>query len=308
MCNFKSYKFLLMKKILILLICSTVLLVSCSKDKDPIVNPTAVYIPKLIFKFKFDSTLARLDNFGNPATIPVGNSAQSPKFQTMSAHYIEFAPNNLTQLGAGEIVYKGAETTVGGGNAVDFDQAVVAGEDVTIYSTSLSSVTPGTYEWLRVSLTYQNYDIKFLSSGVLYTGRLASFVGFETYITNYTINTQSVLVYDNKPQGYWGFETTILGNPFVFEGQAAGTTVPNPIAGTSPIPPGSCVVTGDFPTPLTITGNETQDIVVTINLSTNNSFEWRDLNGDGLYEPSDGVNPGDTVVDMGLRGLYPTYQ
>jgi hypothetical protein len=60
--------------------------------------------------------------------------------------------------------------------------------------------------------------------------------------------------------------------------------------------------------PLSISGSETQDIVVTMNLSTNNSFEWRDLNSDGFYEPSDGVNPGDTVVDMGLRGLYPTYQ
>ena len=42
--------------------------------------------------------------------------------------------------------------------------------------------------------------------------------------------------------------------------------------------------------------------------SINNSFEWKDLNGDGFFEPTDGVNPGDTVVDMGLRGLFPTYQ
>ena len=33
-----------------------------------------------------------------------------------------------------------------------------------------------------------------------------------------------------------------------------------------------------------------------------------DLNMDGIYEPTDGVNPGDTVVDMGLRGLFPTWQ
>lgn len=297
-----------MKKILSIIVCSFILLFSCSKDGAPKYqepsNNGGNSGPKLTFKFNFDSTLTRLDNFGNPATIPVGNSAQSPKFYSMSAHYIEFAQDSLTQLGNGEIVYNGAETTIGGGNAVDFDQAVVAGEGVTIYSKPITQITPGTYEWLRVSLTYQNYDIKFLSSGVLYTGRLASFVGFNTYITNYTINTQTIPVYANKLQGYWGFETLGL----TFEGQAPGTTVVNPISSSSPIPAGSCVVTGNFPTPLTITGNETQDIVVTINLSTNNSFEWRDLNGDGFYEPSDGVNPGDTVVDMGLRGLYPTFQ
>lgn len=297
-----------MKKIATLISAVIIILSACSKEeitqREQEPPNFAANIPKLVFKFKFDSTLARLDNFGNPATIPVGNSAQSPKFHAMSAHYIEFAQDSLTQLGNGEIIYKGAETTAGGANAVNFDQAIISAEDVTVYSKPLSEVTPGTYEWLRVSLTYQNYDIRFLSNGNHYTGTLASFVGFNTYITNYVINTQTVGVNANKSQGYWGFETFSL----TFEGQSPGTTVPNPLASSSPIPAGSCVVTGDFPTPLTITGNETQDIVVNINLSTNNSFEWKDLNSDGFYEPSDGINPGDTVVDMGLRGLFPTYQ
>ncbi|MCB0409805.1 MAG: hypothetical protein KDD29_06265, partial [Flavobacteriales bacterium] len=269
--------------------------------------------PSLIFKLYFDSTLARLDNFGNPATIPTGNSAQSPKFHQMSAHYIEFAPDSLTALGNGEIVYHGPETSAGGSNAVDFDQAIVKGQGETFYSIPLSQITPGTYKWLRVSLTYQNYDIDYIAkvNGNHYTGRIASFVGFNTYITNYTIETATVPVFANQLQGFWGFETTIPGapsNPYIYEGQSNGTTVPNPISTTSPIPSGSCVVTGNFPTPLTITGSETSSITVNINLSTNKSFEWRDLNGDGFFEPTDGVNAGDTVVDMGLRGLFPTYQ
>jgi len=299
-----------------LILFSIILLTSCSKDDD---NSTSVPTsgsngggqtgPNLIFKLYFDSTLARLDNFGNPSTIPSGNSAQSPKFHAMSAHYIEFAPDSLTQIGNGEIVYHGSETNAGGSNAVDFDQAIVKGEGETFYSIPLSQVTAGTYKWLRVSLTYQNYDINYLVSGIgIQTGRLASFVGFNNYITNYVINTQTVSVNNNKLQGYWGFETSVLGTTYTSEGQSSGTTVPNPIASTSPVPAGSCVVTGSFPTPLTITGNETSDITVNINLSTNNSFEWKDLNGDELFEPSDGVNPGDTVVDMGLRGLFPTYQ
>ena len=222
----------------------------------------------------------------------------------MSAHYIEFAKDSLTQIGNGYIAYKGAETAAGGANAVDFDQAITVTNGGTLYEVPISQITPGIYKWLRVSLTYQNYDIKFLSGGIDYFGTLASFVGFNNYITDYTINSQTVAVNSNKLQGYWGFETAGL----TFEGQAPGTTVPNPIAISSPVPAGSCVVTGDFPTDLVLIGNETEDIIVNINLSTNKSFEWRDLNGDGFYEPSDGVNPGDTVVDMGLRGLYPTWE
>lgn len=299
-----------MKKTITILCCTAIFFSACNKDEDP--QPTANNAtnsgPNVIFKLYFDSTLARLDNFGNPAVMPTGHSAQSPRFNKMSAHYIEFAQDSTTQLGSGEIVFHGQETTAGGPNAVNFDQAITKAEGETFYSIPLSQVSPGTYEWLRVSLTYQNYDIDFKAAGNMYTGTLASFVGFNTYITNYDINTQNVVVNGNKLQGYWGFETVIFSVPYVSEGQSTGTTVPNPISTTSPIPAGSCVVTGDFPTPLTITGNETSDIIVNINLSTNNSFEWKDLNMDGIYEPSDGVNPGDTVVDMGLRGLFPTYQ
>ena len=245
--------------------------------------------------------------------MPIGNSGQSPKFHGISAHYIEFASDSLTALGNGEIIFKGAETTAGGNNAVDFDQAITKGDGEVFYSIPISQIAAGSYKWVRVSLTYQNYDIDFIAKfdGNQYTGRLASFVGFNTYITNYTIETQTIPLFSNKLQGFWGFETTIPGapsNPYISEGQSAGTTVPNPIAATSPIPSGSCVVTGGFPTPLTITGNETTDITVNLNLSTNNSFEWKDLNGDGFFEPTDGVSAGDTVVDMGLRGLFPTYQ
>jgi hypothetical protein len=257
----------------------------------------AVEGPMLIVKLKFDSTQARLDNFGQPATIPAGNSAQSPVFHGMSTHYIELAPNMMTQLGDGEIIYHGPETTAGGSTAVDFSQAIIVGNDEVFMSIPISEVQPGTYEWVRASLTYQNYDISYRASGFDLTGRLASFVGFNTYISSYTIENESVTLNENKLQGYWGFET--LGQ--VSQGQAPGTTVPNPISSTSPVPAGSCVVTGDFDSPLTISGNETDDVTITLSLSTNNSFEWKDDNLNGIYEPLDG----DTVVDMGLRGLEP---
>ncbi len=270
--------------------------VKAKKDDGSCILPEPE-APKLIIKFKFDSTQVRLGNLGQPVSVPSGNAAQSPLFHGISAHYVELAPNMNTQLGQGEIVYHGPETTLGGPSAVDFDQAIIVEEGETFLSIPLSDINPGTYEWLRVSLTYQNYDIKFKASGLNLTGRLASFVGFITYITDYVLQSQTVTVNANKSQGYWGFET--LGT--VSEGQSAGTTVPNPISNTSPIPIGSCVVTGAFAPSFTITGNETEDIVLTISLSTNDSFEWVDVIPNGIFEPADG----ETVVDMGLRGLVP---
>ena len=226
--------------------------------------------PNLIVKFKFDPNQERLGNLGTPAGIPSGNAAQSPDFNMMSAHYIELAPTAFTALGNGEIIYKGDETTAGGSNAVDFQNAKLVTENETFFSIPLNDVTTGTYEWARVSLTYQNYKIDFLHNAVDYTGTLASFVGFNNYITSYTVDQETVTVNGNRAQGYWAFET--LGT--VSDGQASGTTVPNPIASTSPVPAGSCVVTGEFENGFTITGNETEDVIITLSLSTNNSFEW----------------------------------
>jgi hypothetical protein len=260
----------------------------------------------LIFKFHFDSTQARLNNLGQVAVMPAGHAGQSPQFHGMSAHYVELASGALVALGGGEVLYKAPETTAGGDNAIDFQQSVIVGEGETFLSIPLSEVSAATYPYLRVSLAYQNYDVNVLASGLNLPGRIASFVGFNTYISNYTINTQSITVNGNKLQGYWGFETSVLGNPYTLTGQAppGATTVPNPLFATSPIPSGSCVVTGTFDTPLVIAGNETEDVVVTVSLSTNKSFEWQEVNADGKYEPS----AGETVVDMGLRGMEASWE
>ncbi|MNJ82808.1 hypothetical protein D3C87_02130 [compost metagenome] len=258
--------------------------------------------PYLIIKLHFDSVQPRLDNFGNPATIPSNHGAQSPAFYGMSAHYIEFAQSMYTQLGGGEILYHGAETTAGGSNAVNFNKAIIKGDNEVFMKIPLKNISPDTYEWVRMSLTYQNYSLNYRYNGVDYNGRLASFVGFNTYITNYKVWNQTVNINANKLQGYWAFEN--LG--IVVQGQAPSTTVPNPLFATSPVPAGSCVVTGSFDTPFTITGNETQDITCTMSLSTNKSFEWYDVNGDNKYEPLlPNGNTNDYPTDMGLRGLKP---
>ncbi|MBL7943001.1 MAG: hypothetical protein JNM00_09560 [Flavobacteriales bacterium] len=272
---------------------------SCKKDEPEPPAPS----PKLIFRFAFDPNQERLDNFGNPSTLPAGHAAQSPEFRAISAHYVELTPNALTWLGDGEVLYDGPETDAGGAMAIDFSQSIVVDEGENFLALNLSDLQPGTYPFIRVSLAYQNYDIDFLQSGLDLTGTVASFIGYNTYISSYNINTQTIAVNDDRLQGYWGFETDVLGTPYTTTGQApeGATTVPNPLWDTSPIPAGSCVVTGEFAEPLVITGNETSDIVVTLSLSTNQSFEWVDTNPDGKYEPAAGEN----VVDMGIRGLVP---
>lgn len=325
-----------MKK-LILVLLTIGLVTSCKKktDEAPVEEPAPVAPvsdcptcdfpaskwtpsgsgPKLIFKFKFDSTQVRLNNLGQPTLVAAGNAGQSPVFNGMSAHYIELAPNDMTPVGGGAVLYRAEETKCGGANAITFCKSVVCAENDTCFSIPFSSITPGTYKWLRVSLAYQNYDIKVRANGQNLTGTIGSFVGFNTYVTKYKMKNAVMTPTagggaGNHTQGYWGFYTSVSGVDYKSDGQAPATTVVNPNFANSPIPAGSCLVTGEFfnsitssNTPFVITGTETQDKVITISLSTNKSFEWKELTFDGLFEP--GI--GETVVDMGLRGLIPKY-
>lgn len=273
------------------------LYISCSKEDN-----SSSEEPKLIIKLVTQENQERLGNDGSTALIPSGNAGQTPVFNSLSAHYIEFAPNQFTLLGDGAILYNASETTQGGDKAIDFSQSIIKKSGETFLEIPLSDIAVGEYEWVRLSLSYQNYDIKFNSSGQEYTGTVASFVGFNTYIDDYTVKTQNVNVNANKKQGYWGFES-IAG---IQTGQSpeGATTVPNPIASTSPIPVGSCVVTGKFNEKLKITSDHSNDITVTMNLSVNKSFEWVDSNNNGKWD----VDSSENVVDMGLRGLIPSWQ
>ncbi len=261
------------------------LIPGCRKEDTPVSTPTPSG-PRLILKFAFDSTQVRLDELGQPEpTLPAGHAAQHPRFNAMSAHYVEFAPTAWTLPGQGSVVYHAPETSAGGDVAIDFAQSVLAGQGEVFLNVPLSTLTPGAYPWIRVSLGYQNYTIDFRYTDTVFglgamdlTGTVASFIGFNTYIGTFAVDQQTLTVNDDRPQGFWAFE----------------------VNATSPIPGNSCLVTGGFAQPLVITGQETEDVVITVSLSTNNSFEWID-NGDGHYEPL----AGDLVVDMGIRGLIP---
>ena len=258
------------------------------------------------FIFKFDSTQARLNAVGGASTIPAGNAGQSPRFNTMSAHYLELAPSAFTALGAGAVLYRAPEVTTGGSLAIDFSKSSFAANNAVFLSVPVKSFTAGTYTWLRLSLAYQNYNVYVTNTTPAATidATVASFIGFKTFLTSYKVRDSTIVVNANKSQGYWAIEGQVPPFGFVTSGQApaGATTVPNPLFATSPIPAGSCVVTGAFVSPLVVTGNETTDINVVVSLSTNKSFEWVDGNGNGKYEPQ----LGEAVVDMGIRGMIPT--
>lgn len=306
-----------MKKILFLFASVAFIATSCKKTEEP----TG---PKLIFKFKFDSTQARLNNLAQPSdVITLGNSAQSPIFHSMSAHYIELAPDSLSPFGVvSNILYKNTEVGTSPNNAIDFSKSIIKAEGEEFYSVPLKNLTLGTYKWLRISLAYQNYDIKMtyrrydVNGGLPFSfdGEVASFLGFNTYVTNYTLHGENITINGNLPQGSGAVKPFNI--PFISTQSAtqwtAGantrTTVVNPFETLLGIPSNSCIVVGKFTSPITITGTETKDIIVTVSLSTNKSFEWKDRNSDGLYEPIDGNNanaPLDSVVDMGIRGMIP---
>ena len=336
-----------MKKLIILSFLTIVVFTSCKKDtKNTTTTPAAA--PQLKFVFKFDSTQTRYNSAGVATNVPSGHAAQCPKFNGMSAHYVEMTKNNYTAIGAGTVLYTTPTVvsnpiTVSNGttsqtynDAIDFSKESVVGDGSQFFSIPLSQVSAGTYPYLRISVAYQNYDIKYAilpntpisatyttPSGSTYytTGTIASFIGYNTQIGSYTIKTQTDVVNGPKQQGYWSFESAPYVIPGVgtytvpySKGQApqGATTVVSPAAfATTAIPPGSCLVTGQFvnasgstPTPLVITGNETSDIVITVSMSTNKSFEWKQKSGN----PNDGyIYPlnGDTIVDMGVRGMIP---
>ena len=277
----------------LLLFAALPLLWACKKETpDPQTEEA-----KVIFRISVDPSQERLDNLGQPAAMPAGHAGQDPDFYEITAHYLELAPSAYTQLGDGAVLYHAPEVTTGGDQAIDFSQRKATSSGDIFLEVPISQFPLGDYEWIRLSLAYQNYGVAFYYNNQAFTGRLASFVGYNTYIDTVVVDQQSLAVNANKLQGFWAFET-----PFnLTSGQAAGTTVPNPLAASSPIPAGSCVVTGQLDQILSITGNETEDIEINMSLSTNKSFEWEDLNGNGKWDV--GPNNPESVVDMGLRGL-----
>jgi hypothetical protein len=129
--------------------------------------------------------------------MPAGNAGQSPRFNTMSAHYVEMAPSAFTALGGGAILYKAPQVSTGGATAIDFSNSKFAGNNQVFLSVPIKSFAAGTYNWLRVSLAYQNYNIYVNALGQTIDATLASFIGFNTYLGNYKVKDSTVNLKEN---------------------------------------------------------------------------------------------------------------
>lgn len=314
-----------MKNIFIVLCGMSLFLSACKEPKEE--------GPYLIFKVKLDSTQVRLNSFGQPVDVPADHEAQTPDFKGISVHYIELSQSPLTAVGAGAVLYKAAEVETGGtpAKAIDFAQETIVNNGEVFFKIPLKDVAAGTYQYLRASLAYQAYEVQMYFDttitynylGTDYTGTISqefpcyvsSFIGFNTYIQNLTVKDTTIAINANKLQGFWATKTYGTANvnfsglgtyPYpvnvLSTGQApaGATTVVNPLFDSSPIPAGSCLVTGPFENnSLVITGDETSDVTVEMSLSINKSFEWTKVVADGKYEPF----KGEMVVDMGVRGM-----
>lgn len=313
-----------MKK-LCLLSLSLLLLGACKKEKAIVESDD----PMLRIQFKFDAEQERLNNIGQVSPLPFGHAGQTPDFNALSAYYIELVPTKFTQLEDGLIAYRAkTQAAEAGGDfeeAVIFDEALVSDEGEVFLEIPLKDLSPGTYEYLRASVTYQNANVRFNLKNLPgplppelddQLGTLAGFIGFNTYIGSHQVGQKSQEINGDRQQGFWAFEPQLeepyqafflAANPsgILSEQASAGsTTVVNPLAqfGVT-LPLGSCIVTGAFDKTLEITGEETTDINLILSFSINNSFEWIDKNGNGQWDFDIGSGAAEEVVDMGLRGL-----
>ena len=306
-------------KYISLLLLSTLLFFNCKEEVVPPPPPTTG--PDLIIKFRFDPNQERFDNEGNGMVVPPGNAGQSPTFHGLSIHYIELVQTDQTPYKAGPELYQGVDIPTNTPNplnfttAIDFDLARVAAADDVFHTFKIKDIPTGAYRHVRVSVSYQNYDIQFnaLNIGpgipdlIGETGRVASWLGYFTQLGDITPNLMTTSVNADVLQGFWAFETDLSPPNHIFNtlttGQvpAGATTVVNQL--DVPIPVGSCVIAGDLDNQLNITGDETEDLVLILSFSTNQSFEWVDDNSNGQYDIDVGAGTSEEVVDMGLRGL-----
>ena len=298
--------------------------IGCQKEENN--NASA----QLNFEFAFDANQIRLNGFGQPVDVPPGHAAQSPEFNSMSVFYIELVPDRFTQLRDGAVVYEaGTQAAESGGifeEAVIFDQAIVSGAGNTFLSIPFSDIPHGTYRYLRVSVTYQNYRIKFnlinnpppMPQNLIdQSGTIANFIGFNTYISDVLVGTKPLVINADRQQGFWAFEPEFdepyqtwyidYVNPLGIESGQVPTgsiTVVNPLAQFGvELPFGSCVVTGALEEELTIHADETTDKDLVLSFSVNKSFEWEDQNANGQWDSDVSSGQTEKVVDMGLRGL-----
>jgi hypothetical protein len=277
------------------------------------------------FIIKFDPLQERLNDKGVAVPIPTGRATQTPNLNQIGVECLEIAANANTPVNKGIPVFQSVLKSSGNETITDYAQLKMVKDGETIVSVPMSKLGVGKFEWVRLGVAYQNFDILFSMQEVPFAGNFtdergsfAAFLSKSNYITTHTVATKSETINGNKPQGYWVFETKFPSAYAtlnrLFNGKIPDSTLTfvNPLHATAPLPTGSNLIVGRFDTPLSITGQENQDITVTLTLSTNKSFEWEEsILRNGKWDSNAQANTGqpsvERVVDVGFRGLKVRY-
>ena len=306
-----------LKALTVALLCLSTLFFQCKK--------TALQEPVLRLKIKFDPLQDRQGSDGKiVADIPSGHAAQTPAVNSIGCSYIELTPDANTILGRGIVLFDIKDTAIGtnGVRAIDYQYMKNYKDGDILLEIPLKSLGTGKFTYLRLGVAYINFDVKFNLLSVPFAGDFlderGTFNGFlnaHTFLSSYKIFNKEEKINGLRQQGYWAFETKLstgyAAYDAVYNGQlfdGSTLTVVNPIQSSSPIPNNSCVVTGLFDLPLTITGTESTDMVATLSLSTNKCFEWEEnLRANGKWDITAQANSGtpvlERIVDFGLRGM-----
>lgn len=294
-----------------------IILSGCKKAPEPTIS----------FIIKFDSLQDRLDANGQPTTSST-NASQTPVFNKIGTNYFELSSDENVLLGKGNVLLNGPNIAVTGATeaAIDFSQLKMLSDGDVLVTMPIKKFPVGQYNYARLAVPYANFDVQFDLLDVPFAGdfldergTIAAFFGQSTYITTYKVAEKEQVVNNIKKKGFWSFETKLspgyaaYNNIYTGQIPDSAVTVVNPIQKTSPIPRGSSIITGKFISPLSITGAETQNIMVTLSLSINNSFEWSDkLRKNKKWDIEAQANTGATVyepvIDCGLRGLRVSFE
>ncbi len=281
---------------------------------------------KINFKIKFDPLQERLNSQGLSAGIGSGNAAQTPAMNSIGIEGLEILKNAYSKTGEGSMLFNIPKTMAGGSSAIDYSKLIIVKDGDVFLSASIRNIPPGKYEWMRTSVSCQNFDLRVNMVNIPFVGNLpdervafATFMGSNNYISKYKIWEKEDVVNGNKDRGYWcletKFNTAFNSLNTVYRGQLAENSITfvNPIAQTSPSLTGSADVVGRFETPLSISGAETEDINVVLTLSTNNMFEWEEsINRNGKWDinaqGANGQPEFEKIKDIGFRGLKVSFQ
>jgi hypothetical protein len=302
---------------------------SCNDD-----GGGSLFDPFLRLRVNFDTQGERFDANGELAEVPEGRAAYTPEMRELRISSIELVPDENTPVGQGVMLYEAATRVVFGEEITELDQTISTAGGIVANRFNFQDIPAGTYPYVRVGLAsakYQlNYDLHYhvkdstdtdsippdftvpveltqLSGGmaVLYS---------DAWVNTLTPFNITLDINQQKRQGYYAFETSFtssfeLGNN-VYVDSLFNTipTLPNPISATAPTPESSGIITGVFDTPLEVTGQESEDVLVDLTFSTNQAFEWVDPNNDGRWDVWILAETWERISDFGLRSLEASWE